>query len=219
MNQKASESADHRQNNLIRWLAIIGIVGQIVFWLAVFIVGYITKYDHVEGAISWMAAVGEPYAVVVRVGIVLATVSALAFAIALDRMYREAGRPWVGNLLIMLWGIFGIGVGVFPVGGAELWNTLHGVFGMVAFFAPLFGIPLVSWHLHKHEGWPGYRSVWTVVIITILVVGTSAILFAGDLFIEGQMQYKGLFQRANNGVLSGWVVYHSFKLYRLNQRQ
>lgn len=200
---------------------MIGIVGPIYLWVAVFTVGYVTGNDLAQGSISAMAFIGEPYAEFVRAGLVLLSASIAAFAFALDRMYRESGRPWIGTLLLMVVGITGIVGSIWPKGGLQMQIlvNIHLIFGLLGVFVPIIGVPLVAWRLHKDERWPGYRSVWTFVIVTILVVGSFALWFTPKLFIGDGYPYSGLTQIAFNGIMSGWIAYHSFKLYRLTLKQ
>lgn len=223
MNQNVSgaTNAGHRQNGLAHWLSLIGIVGPIIFWIVDIFVGALKPdYSHLSMSISDMAMVNTSYATLAQMGMVVLGVGIIAFAIGLIRRFRFNWRSRIGILLIGLVGGGLVISGLFPdTGNTDVSSMLHSLGALMTFFSGLVGVPLMSWLLHIDERWPRYRFQHTVLGITILVVGTF-ILFLPPHILTGEALYPafdGFFQRIHVGVLSGWVVFHSFQLYTLTE--
>lgn len=224
MNQKLSRTtnAGHSQNGLAHWLALIGIVGPIIFWIVDVFVGALKPdYSHLSMSISDMAMVNTSYATLAQMGMVVLGVGIIAFTIGLFRRFRY---NWRSRIVILLIGLVGGGLvisGLFPdTGNPDMSSMLHSLGALLTFFSGLVGVPLMSWILNMDERWPGYRFQHAVLGIAILVVGTF-ILFLPPHIVTGEALYPafdGFFQRVHVGVLSGWIVYHSVRLYKLTER-
>lgn len=195
----------------LRRLALVGMVGPVVWWLLIIINGAITPgYSHVSDFMSTLGGVGAPYAIIQRVNFAVLGGSILTLGLGLHRWFGDGRRPKVGTLLL---GVFGIGVilaGVFPENTADpdsLTNVLHDVTGIIGFLGGIVGIALVSRRTSVDDRWPSYRfeAIGTVVI----VVGTFVI------FIQSGEALVGLYQRLFIGVVTAWVVMQSYRLYRL----
>ena len=206
-----------RSRDRRHWLALAGLTGPIVFYTVVTILGLVTPgYSAVSDPISNLGAVGAPYAIVQQLNFVLLGLSILAFAVGMDREFRDGWRPWVGILLIGVLGLLGaIGSGIFqsnPSNPEATTEMLHGLSVSLGFMAGIVGISLTAWRLSTEERWPGYRSLLTVFGTVVVLFGS----FAFFLFLMlNDSVYAGLGQRLFTGVVTGWVAYHSYKLYKL----
>lgn len=200
-------------HDTVRWLSVFGMVGPIVFWVVVFTLGFLTPgYSAVSDVVSLLGAVGAPYAVIQQVNFGVGGIGILAFAVGLDRRFREGWRPWIGVVLTAVLGIGLIGAGVFPLDPANpeaMTNLLHIRFALIISLAGLLGVPLTAWRIFQEEQWPGYESRYSVVGVTLLVVGSFILFFVSN------GAWRGLGQRLFAGVLTGWIAYHSFRLYQL----
>ena len=206
-----------RSPRFVRRLASAGAVGPVVFWLVVLVLGFARAgYSHVSDPVSDLGAVNAPYAIVQQGNFVLLGISIIAFAVAIDRALRDGWRPWVGVLLIGVFGLLGaIGSGVFPAnpGNPEtMTNVLHGTSVSVGFLAGIIGISLTAWRLSLVGRWPGYRSRWTVVGTALLMFGSFALFL---FLMINETGYGGLGQRLFAGIVSGWIAYHSYQLHGL----
>ena len=211
--------ATGRQMSSIRWLTLAGVVGPLAFWTVLLPLGVMMPdYSAVSDVISDLGAIGAPYGLVQQLNFIVLGIGVIAFAVAMDRQFREGGRPWVGVVLIGMFGLFGaIGSGVFPLTPANpdsTTNMLHAISAIVGFLSGVVGIPLTSWNLYKTDRWPGYSSRGTVVAVTLLVIG-AFVLF----LLSNGTSWPGLAQRLFAGVLTLWVAYHSFTLYKIVRPQ
>lgn len=194
-----------------RRLALVGIVGPIVWWLLVIVNGAITPgYNHISDFISTLGAVGAPYALLQQINFAVLGGSILAVMLGIHYWFSDGRRPRVGTILL---GVFGVGVllaGVFPENTAvpdSMTNVLHDITGIIGFLAGIVAVGLVSRRIGADTQWPSYRyepgGTVVIVIVTFLVF-----IFSGSAFV-------GLTQRLFIGVMTLWVVVQSVRLYRL----
>ena len=195
----------------LRRLALVGMVGPVVWWVLVAVNGAITPgYDHVSDFISTLGGVGAPYAIVQQLNFAVLGGSVLALGLGLHRWLGDGRRPKAGTLLV---GVFGLGVilaGIFPEHAAapgSLTNVLHNVTGIIGFLAGVVGIPLVSRRTGADDRWPSYR--YEALGTALVVVGTFVV------FIQSGEAVVGLYQRLFIGVVTAWVILQSSRLYRL----
>lgn len=208
--------ATSKTNSEREWLSLIGITGPVLFWIIVFGLGFLTPgYSTISDVISDLAAVNAPYAVVQQANFVVLGVSILAVAIGLDRYFRDGWRPWVGIVLLAIFGLGVIGSGIFqtnPANRASTTQLLHSVFSVVAFLSGLLGTPLASLRLAQNDQWSAYTS-------RVVVLGITGVVFGGFalLMLSNGTSWSGLAQRLFVGVLTAWVFYHAYQLQRLTK--
>lgn len=199
-------------NGTLRRLALAGVAGAIVFWLVVVVLGFVTPgYSVVSDFISTLGEVGAPYAVFQRVNFVILGAGVLSLAVGLHRFSRRNGRPSIAVILLGIMGIGIVGSGIFSansVDPASTTNVLHDVFGIVGFFAGIIGISLLSRQLDRDERWARHR--FTTIGTIVVVVGSFVVFIATT-----ESLWVGLTQRLFILVMTGWVAYHSFRLYQL----
>lgn len=209
-----SADATSKANSEREWLSLVGIAVPVLFWIIVLGLGFLRPgYSHISDVVSDLAAVNAPYAVVQQVNLVVLGVSILAVAIGLDRYFRDGGRPWVGIVLLGIFGLGVIGAGIFqtnPANRASTTQLLHSVFSIVAFVSGLLGTPLASVRLAKNDHWPAYTS-------RVVVLGITGVVFGGfALFLlSNGTSWTGVAQRLFFGILTAWVVYHAYQLQML----
>ncbi|MFB6253057.1 MAG: DUF998 domain-containing protein [Halobacteriaceae archaeon] len=217
MSQRSENDQDGEQSNIVflRTLSLAGVLGPVIFWIVIGILGILTpEYSAVTDVISDLGAVTAPFALIQRINFIILGLGILAFAIGLDRQFRESWRPWIGVILIGMFGVIGVmGAGIFqsnPTNPDSLTHMLHSIVSVIGFLAGLIGIPLTSWRLYKENQWSGYQSRLIVIAITTIVIGSFGIFLASN-----GTSWPGLGQRLFVGVLTGWIAYHSFSLYKL----
>lgn len=207
----ASPRAGTRPGSTVRWLALTGLAGVVVWWTVIVVLGALDPgYSHASDFISALGAVNAPYAPVQRVNFGVLGASIIAFAVGLDRWHRAGWRHWLGVLLLGVVGLGIIGAGVFqgnPAAEQSTTHVYHNRVSTVAFLAALVGIPLTTWRLARDERWPGYHH-WVVP------VGMAALMLAGVVVfgISIDTWLAGIGQRLYVGLFTGWVAYHSYGL-------
>lgn len=217
MNQGTAELIGSRpqRKSSVRWLALAGFVGQVIFWGVIFVLGALVPgYSHVSNFISELGAVNAPYAPVQRVNFGVIGVSVLALAIGLDRWNRMGWRHWIGVILLGLTGIGVISAGVFQADLANeqaMTNLYHGLSSLLAFLSALVGIPIVTWRLARDGQWPAYSH-------RLLPAGVAVLLIAGFVIfrLSTGTWWVGLGQRIYVALITIWLAYHSFTLYQLS---
>lgn len=156
---RAADSRD-RTNSLLRRLALAGVIGPVLFWMVVVVLGAVTpEYSHVSDFVSALGAVHAPYGMVQQANFVMLGAGILALVVGVDRWNRGGWRHWLGVVLLGVFGLGVIGAGVFPadlVNPDSATNQYHDLVSLVAFFTALLGVPLISWRLSQNNGWPGY---------------------------------------------------------------
>lgn len=201
-------------SQVVQWLALAGFTGPILFWVVVFVLGFLTPgYSYVSNYISRLGAVHAPYAIVQQVNFVVLGVAILAGVAGFDRWNRGGWRHLIGVILLSAVGIGTISLAVFQadmIQPESTTNQYHTFLAYVAFGSAILGVPLMSWRLNKSDRWPGQGHWVTVLTTAVLMVGAFAIF----LLSRGTW-WVGLGQRIFVGTLSVWMAYHSFKLYRV----
>lgn len=139
----------------------------------------------------------------------------LAFAFGLDCWSREGWRPWLGIVLIGVFGTGIVGAGVFSDDLANPNSTtaqIHQLVSSLAFVAALIGMPLALWGFERSERWPD-RYRFTSVGLAIVLVASLVVFRVGlDTWWAGVAQRQFLL------LLTGWIVLHAVTLYRLIRR-
>lgn len=208
-NERAAPAEPARD---LRRLTLAGVAGPLLFWVVVFVLGFLTPgYSQVADYISTLGEVGAPYAVVQRLNFVVLGVSILALALGLHRFTRGRGRPGLGTGLLGTLGVAMVLVAVFSQNSADpasTTNVLHESFAIGGFTAGIVGITLVSRRLDRDERWTRHRFS-TPGTVVLLVVPFFGVAFSPESWV-------GLTQRLFVAVWTGWVAYHSFRLYRMS---
>ncbi len=206
------------QRENIRYLWIAGIVGPIIFlggWVALSLLDPNHSFIADGGSLLGMEGARFPELWTVTLGIF--GVSIVAFAGGLLMRFRNGWRSSIG---IVLWFVVGIGGMITAIFKGQYSDIiLLMIIDLMGFFGGVVAVPLMSWHFYVDDRYPGYHSRWTVVAVTILVVGTT-VLFLGveKILLGGDTAFGGIFQYPVNLVVAGWIAYTSFTLYRGEKR-
>lgn len=197
-----------------RRLALVGIVGPVVWWLLILLNGALTPgYSHIGDFISTLGAIDAPYASIQKLNFAVFGGSILALSLGIHHWFDTGRRVRVGTVLL---GTFGVGVvlaGVFPedpTAPESTVNFLHNLVSTVAFASGTVGVSLVSRRIRNDDRWPSYPYEW---LWTVAVVLVTFVVFMYSVFTESEV--VGFTQRVFVGVLSLWVVMQSYRLYRI----
>lgn len=198
----------------LRPLALVGIVGPIVWWLLIIVNGALTpEYSHISDFISTLGAVDAPYAPIQTINFAVFGGSILALMLGIHYWFDAGSKPRTGTVLL---GVFGVGVilaGIFPEHTADpdsMTNVLHNLTSTIAFVAGILGVGLISRRIVTDDRWPSYRYelIGTIVIVSVTFAGFMLSIFRDSAFV-------GLTQRLFIGVMTLWLVMQSYRLYRL----
>lgn len=210
-------SSTMTQRESARYLWLAGITGPIVF-----LVGWVTlsfldpNHSFIAQGGSLLGMRGARFPELWTVTLGIWGVGIVAFASGLLLRFRNGWRSSTGILLLF---VVGIGAVVTAISkGQNPDNILIMIIDLVGFFGGVVAVPLMSWHFHVDDRYPGYHSRWRVAAVTILVVGTMAIFFFSKFALGGDTGYDGLTQYTINLVVAGWIAYTSFTLYRKEKR-
>jgi hypothetical membrane protein len=233
---------DERREGWIRRLAIIAIVGQLI-WLGFVLFGGLWEpgYSEVRDAVSFLGArnAADPWIFNTVVAISGVSFIALAVALALDAPSGLRGK--LGPVLIGLTGIAQILAGFpFPadcretidagchareVAGEVSWrHVAHGWAYFLGAIALALSVFAMSWRFHGDSRWRlgASTSPWAGADRLALALGVLAIVFFAVLFFitgnEPEGHY-GLVQRL--ALLSGmsWIAVLALALLDLYGRQ
>lgn len=204
---------------LVQWAGLIGIAGPVVFWVVSLALGIVIPwYSAIHNFVSGLSAVGTPYAFIAQLNLYVWGTSIVVLALGLHTWSRRGRRPWIGVLLLALVGIGVILAGLFqydPDNAAALSTRGHEISTRVMMISTLLGLPLTSWRLGRDERWPGYRHrLVPVGVAALLVVSFLLYLVSIPTYPAG---WAGLGQRVLFAVITGWLAYHAFTLYRLTR--
>lgn len=197
-----------------RRLALVGVVGPVVWWLLILLIGALTPgYSHVGDFISTLGAIDAPYAPIQQLNFAVFGGAILALSLGIHYWFDTGRRVRVGTVFL---GTFGVGVvlaGVFPEDPTAPESTihfLHNLVSTVAFVSGIVGVSLVSRRIRDDDRWPSYPSelLWTVSVVLVTFV-----VFMYSVFTESAL--VGFTQRVFVGVLSLWVILQSSRLYRI----
>lgn len=203
-------------NTLVQWAGIGGVAGAIIWWVVATVLGFLwPTYNAVNDPISLLAAVGAPHAVVQQLNFYVMGASVVLFAIGLLVWSNRGWRLLIGVPLLVVFGTGVIVAGFFQYDPNNLQaatTQYHNLVSLVTFPSAVLAISITSWGLNHDDRWPKYRSRFVPLGIAILAVGLLAI------FIMSIMTpWEGLTQRMFLLVLTGWIAYHAYELYKLTR--
>jgi len=103
------------RSNILRFTAICGIFGPILYAIVIAIAGSLYPgYSHISQSMSDLGAVDAPHAVIVNtLGFPLLGLFMIAFAVGIDRGIRRNRASKVGPVFIVLSGVAMIMTGIF----------------------------------------------------------------------------------------------------------
>ena len=198
-----------------RALALGGVVGPLLFWGAVVVLGSLDPdYSHLEHAMSLVGSVQAPFSPVARAAFVLSGLLLVAFSVGLSRALRPGRVAIGGAATIAVHGIGRIGEGVFAWDLARpdsLVNTLHTAFGVPALLSMLAAPVLLAVAFRGADGWRAYYrpTVATAVAFVGVFVVVGPFSAAAGVGVP-----SGLGQRVGFGLWYVWLLALAVGLYR-----
>ena len=179
-----------RVTQRVRWLALGGVIGPVVFVGSWALAGATTSgYSAVDGAISDLAAADASTQFGMTVSLVVFGLGVIAFGFALRAVL--VGPAWIAAVVT---GACTIGVAATPLHG---WSgdEVHGTFAVLGYTA-IVALPLLAAAPLAAAGRRGWASVSVVVAVT------SAACLIATAFGTAH----GLWQRLGLTVADAWIA-------------
>ena len=213
------QAHSQRPPSLERWIinnriaGILGIVGCVIFWVGMFILGSLREsYSQAINDISELGAIGTPNAALWNVvgfivpGLCLAVVGR-AIADTTDRKPRRS--PRVAAWLLPLFGLGVAGQGLFPAlmaNGVPVitsWHTrTHLIISLISGFAWLVGVLFLIAPMRRNVEWGRWYLI-NIAAVLLAILGS---------FGRGGGLPDGLVQRVVDAIVFAWFVVVSIKL-------
>ena len=209
---------ENRDNNdnLLRILALCGIVGPIIFAVLVTVSGVVFEgYSHASQTISELAGADAESPLLQTINFFIIGLSFIALAVGLHRGVGGGSGSVVGPMLIFVFGASaGIGNGIFPCDsgcdGKTVIGFMHNLTGLVGFVAGIAGIFIISRRFKGDPDWAPLYRVSRVFGVTALI---SLVLWIGIAKIAEIESVNGVLQRLYVGVWIVWAEIVAFKLF------
>lgn len=213
---KSTARIETEPNSLLQWAGIAGIVGMIIWWVVLTVLGLMwPTYSAISDAGSLLASVGAPYAGVMQLNFYVFGASVLIFTLGLLAFTDRGWRLLLGGALLV---VFGTGVilgGYFqfdPNHLESMTTRYHMIISVFTFLSAILAISITSWGLNHDDQWPNYRNRFVPLGIAVLAIGSLAV------YREVAMTpLEGIGQRLFLLVLTGWVAYHANELRTLTR--
>jgi hypothetical protein len=228
------ESLYPRRSNadLIRWLAIASIAGQLI-WVAVVVIGGIIEpgYSEVRDAVSVMGARDAAHPWLFDIGVAIWGISFILAAVGLVLDGPRSLRGWLGPGLIAFTGLAQILDGFpFPadcqktieaacyardVAGELSWrDAAHGWIFFLGAVALQLSVFAIAWRMHDDERWGRFD-------VFALFAGIAGLLIFSGLSLLGNNEpggHYGLVQRLALAAGALWVLLLSVGLLVVHRR-
>lgn len=197
--------------NTQKVLALLGILGPIVYAMVLIIIGALTPgYNHITQVMSVLGSEGYPFAVYMNIfGFMFLGIFGIIFAIALRRGITVCTK---GPVLVTLASLALIAVGFLPCDPGcntiTVFGTIHSIVATIPAIIIIMAMFVFSYSLSKDKEWKGYSgfSFYIGALTTVF-----SLLFVFDLFVA----YEGLIQRLIIFFPLLWMLVMSSKIYKL----
>jgi len=209
-------------NNTVQWVgwsAVGGIVGTVVFFLLIFVIGVSRDgYSALSDEISQLGAAGAAGAWMQSVNFILFGLLVIALAWGLHRGIEGNGSR-LGPILIGMFGLLAtVGNGVFPTdqyGAPETTvGNLHSLGAGLGFIALIVAMFVLPRRLRQDGEWTDLvgLSRWMGLSSTVLML---LYLFASET--EGFLDdHVGLIQRVFAATVLAWLFLLALRLLRVS---
>jgi hypothetical membrane protein len=176
-------------------LAVLGVVGPIMFVLGIAIAG--TQYDgysHIKQEISQLGGVGSEYAWIQNLNFYLFSLTVMGFTFAVHRAIGGGKGSVLGPVLIGYFGLSSAGFnGIFPCDalceGITASGKLHLITGITGFLSMIIGLIVISRRMTRLPEWKIYSrytlASGIIAIVLFLAIGATD---GSDAELDGLMQ-------------------------------
>lgn len=212
-----AQMTSRRGSRLITISAFSGILGPIIFTMAIVILGFQWHdYNHLTQAISELGATNAPNMNIQAANFVVLGILIMLFAAGLG-LYNRSFRT--SSILVAIYGVAAIVAGpihcdpgcpVVTTSAVQILHNLDALIGFVAFaFAPLF-----FWRSAKNIPTLNRTARWSLDFANVSIPLVATYLAIATLSLS---PYTGLLQRIFLGFSFAWVIMMSVRLFLLNR--
>ena len=180
--------------NLFQILAICGMISPILYTLMWILGGFLrSDYSHIRNDISSLFAVGAPRKRLFNVLIIASSVLLFVFYLGLHWGINSGQGSFVGPLLFLVSGFFGVQVAVFfplDYGGeiVTLRGKMHLVLVVTSGFLNIAGMVALWFRLILVEAWRNFAMFSLISAIVSFILAVMALIFM-------KSNYRGLVER------------------------
>ena len=200
----------------VRWLALAGVVGPILFVVVFTLAGFLRPgYSPVRQAVSDLGVGTNAW--LQNTNFIIFGVLQLAFAIGFSMGMRQVIRKgWLLTCLVLLIlsGVGSINSGIFTEAPATV--TLHWTLGFLLVVPPLvMGCAIAGWQWRRVSGWRGYGwySLLTALGTAVCILLSFAFLAPRSPVLGARI--GGLMERVLGLVVLAWYVVVGWRLFVL----
>lgn len=209
--------SDQERSGLVGALAAAGVVGPVVFVLAVVTQGWIRPgYSHVTMPVSALGAGASGW--IQNVNFMLLGLLLIAQSVGVHLGVRSRRRGTAGPVLLALSGLAIVGAGVFPAidarGNFSPDQAIHSGVSVLAFITAGLGMIALSRRVNSDpgwDGWSGYVLSFGIGVLLLLLVFGALARPPGSLLHD----WMGIVQRGLIGVWLSGIVVISLRLRRV----
>ena len=207
------------KNSNIRYLALGGIIGPVIFILAIITNASLrSDYSHISNFISDLGNTGSPNAAVMNYGGFLPFgLMMIAFGLSLLIMLPKGPGFRIGPFLVLVFGIGVLLAGLYsgsdscpPECTRE--NMIHDYVSLIAFFSAIIGIGILSFSFRNHQDWAAL-SVYSMITCLVAILFLALMIRSVDARI-----YTGMWQRLFLLTLFVWFSIVGWRACRLGNR-
>lgn len=199
-----------------KFYPLFGIVGPIVYILAVLIGGYLRNdYSFLYNTISELSMVNAPNLLLMSVLFGIYNISLFIFGLGafMDDKIDKSRKFKVANLMVALVGLLGLLLIFFPQDPRNMAFTFTGTMhialaGITSLFT-LVSVLLIGINFRKISEWKSFAIYSICSFIVILVSGGMAVMN-----VASNSDYGGLFERVTIFAFMIWVIIYAYLIIK-----
>lgn len=199
----------------VRGPALAGIIGPILFWLALIVLGQTqSAYSALQSDISLLSLGANGW--IQTVNFVVFGLLVMIFQTGLQRAVAPR-RAWGAlNILALAFGLGLLAIAVFPTDRVGTW-TIHGIIHLGIVVALALVLPVIclmtAARLKPHASWRGYAE-FSVLIGVVVAVLTIMLLLAWSGIWPALHPWLGLYERMVFVLPSLWMEIMALRLLK-----
>lgn len=204
-----------------KFYPIFGIIGPIVYILAVIVGGSIRNdYSFLYNTISELTLANAPNLMLMSALFAIYNISIFIFGLGafLDKNIDKSKKFKVANLLIALVGLLGVLLLFFPqdprTAVVTFTGTMHIALAGITSLFTLVSVILIGINFRKVKEWKLFSTYSIISFIVILVSGGMA-----ALSVAINSGYGGLFERITIFAFMVWVMVYSYLILKTHQTE
>jgi Protein of unknown function (DUF998) len=199
----------------VRGPALAGIIGPILFWLALIVLGQTqSAYSALRSDISLLSLGANGW--IQTVNFVIFGLLVMVFQMGLQRAVAP-GKAWgLLNIVALAFGLGLLAIAVFPTDRVGTW-TVHGIIHLGIVVALALVLPLIclmtAARLKPRASWRGYAE-FSVFIGVVVAVLTVMLLLAWSGIWPALHPWLGLYERMVFALPSLWMEVMALRLLK-----